>query len=259
MSSLDPNLGLRYGWALGESGWNTGMDANLKKLGALVQLSVAGVVNTPTVTAAGTRYIVGTSPTGAFAGQAGAVAVRVGSTWEFYTPTAGWSAYNTADGKTYIYSGGLWSVPVASMPAQPFLEAAASGTWAFDNSAWTKVQLPTVVTDTANAWDASGNTDYIIPRAGLYLVQGVVRPLRSGANAMPDSTAFAIGIGATPADGDDVVWGVSPGVAAAIFTLNIASLRRYSAGDRTALFAKHGASGDVAISRARFRVLRVSD
>ena len=33
MSSTDPNLGLNYGWTLGESGWDTGMDANLKRLG----------------------------------------------------------------------------------------------------------------------------------------------------------------------------------------------------------------------------------
>ena len=26
MSSTDPNLGLNYGWTLGESGWDTGMD-----------------------------------------------------------------------------------------------------------------------------------------------------------------------------------------------------------------------------------------
>ena len=40
MSSTDPNLGLNYGWTLGESGWDTGMDANLKRLGTVVSLSV---------------------------------------------------------------------------------------------------------------------------------------------------------------------------------------------------------------------------
>lgn len=34
MSSVtESNLGLNYGWAYGESGWNTGMDDNLVKLG----------------------------------------------------------------------------------------------------------------------------------------------------------------------------------------------------------------------------------
>ncbi len=36
MALTDPNLGLFYGWEFRESGWKTGMDANLKKLGALV-------------------------------------------------------------------------------------------------------------------------------------------------------------------------------------------------------------------------------
>ena len=40
MASVDPNLGLSYGWTLGESGWKDGMDANLKRLGAVVGLSV---------------------------------------------------------------------------------------------------------------------------------------------------------------------------------------------------------------------------
>jgi hypothetical protein len=40
MASTDPNLGLTYGWTLGESGWNTSMDANLKRLGAVLGLSV---------------------------------------------------------------------------------------------------------------------------------------------------------------------------------------------------------------------------
>ena len=35
-----PNLGVNYGWATRESGWNTGMDANLKLLDAVLQLSV---------------------------------------------------------------------------------------------------------------------------------------------------------------------------------------------------------------------------
>ena len=28
-----PNLGMAYGWDLGESGWKPGMDANMKKTG----------------------------------------------------------------------------------------------------------------------------------------------------------------------------------------------------------------------------------
>ena len=40
MANVDPNLGLTYGWTLGESGWHTTMDGNLKRLGAVVGLAV---------------------------------------------------------------------------------------------------------------------------------------------------------------------------------------------------------------------------
>ena len=40
MANIDPNLGLTYGWTLGESGWHTTMDGNLKRLGAVVGLAV---------------------------------------------------------------------------------------------------------------------------------------------------------------------------------------------------------------------------
>lgn len=40
-ASTEPRSGLQYGWNAGESGWNTGMDANLLKLGRVgVHLSV---------------------------------------------------------------------------------------------------------------------------------------------------------------------------------------------------------------------------
>lgn len=254
-----PNLGMNYGWDLGESGWNTGMDSNLRKLDAVVNSAVLNIVNTPAVTTDGTRYLVGTSPSGDFAGHADQLAVRQEGAWVFYTPAAGWVTYNLANGKTYRYNGGVWAVPATVLTAQPFLEASVPGSWTFDNTAWTKIPLTTVNTDTADGWDASGNTDYVIPQAGLYLVQGVIRPARSGVNAIPDETAFAAGIGITAQDGDDVSWAVSPAVAAAQFSVNVESVRRYALGDRVSLFAKHSSATAVGLNRARLRILRLTD
>lgn len=202
---------------------------------------------------------VGTSPTGDFAGQAGRLAARIEGAWVFYAPNAGWSVYNLSNGMSYRYNGSAWVVPVVALPAQPFLEVSGPGTWTFDNTAWTKIPLTTIATDTSNGWDATSNTDYVIPQAGMYLVQGIVRPARSGGDAFPDSTAFAAGIGTAAADGDDVSWAVSPGVAGALFTVQVESLRRYIAGDRVSLFAKHSATSPIAISRARLRILRLTD
>lgn len=254
-----PNLGMAYGWDLGESGWKPGMDANMKKLDAIVGAAVLAIANSPSVTDDGTRYIVGTSPSGAFAGQSGKLAVRVEGAWEFYTPRAGWSVYNQADGMAYRFTGSAWIVPAIAIPAQPFLEAYDPGVWTLNNTAWRKVPLNTIGTDTAGGWDAGNNTDYVIPQAGLYQLQGIVRPARTGTGAFPDSTAFAAGVGITAQDGDDVVWAVSPDVAAALFTLSVDTIRRYNQGDRVALFVKHSATTDVAITRARLRVLRLTD
>lgn len=254
-----PNLGMNYGWDLGESGWKAGMDANLLKLDAVVNCAVLNIVNTPASTANGVRYLVGTSPTGDFAGQATKLAVRVNGAWSFYTPALGWAVYNLSDNMTYRYTSSGWVVPQTVLTAQPFLEAYDPGVWTLNNTAWRKVPLNTIGTDTAGGWDAGSNTDYVIPQAGLYQLQGIVRPARTGSGAFPDSTAFAAGVGITAQDGDDVVWAVSPDVAAALFTLSVDTIRRYNQGDRVALFVKHSATTDVAITRARLRVLRLTD
>ncbi len=73
------------------------------------QPSVLAIANTPSQTTAGTRYIVGTSPTGDFAGQANKIAWRDATQWHFDTPEAGWETTNIADGKVYHYSGSSWS------------------------------------------------------------------------------------------------------------------------------------------------------
>lgn len=109
----DPVLGLNYGWAAGEDDWGTGMDDNLLKLGALTMPVVLGMVTAPTVTTAGARYLVAPSPTGAFAGQAGKVAVLVGTAWNFYTPANGWIAFNLATATPFRYNGTTWVSMVA--------------------------------------------------------------------------------------------------------------------------------------------------
>lgn len=105
----DPNLGLNYGWDLGEANWKAGMDANLKKLGAVVGLSVLSrTAPAPAVTTNGARYIVpATGATGDFAGQANKVAVRVENTWEFYTPGNGWLAKDIEADEWVEYKTGL--------------------------------------------------------------------------------------------------------------------------------------------------------
>lgn len=112
MPSTDPNLNLQYGWTLGESGWHEGMDANLKKLGAVVHLSVKSraVYTPPTSPANGDRYIIPAGATGDWAGRDGQIAVRVGGVWEYYTAAVGWVAYVEDENKQVIYTPQGWAL-----------------------------------------------------------------------------------------------------------------------------------------------------
>jgi len=111
MANQDPNLGLTYGWALGESGWNTAMDANLKRLGTVVGLSVRSrsLTAPPATLVDGDRYIVAAGATGAWAGRDGEIAVRIGGTWEFHAPRIGWLCYVEDEDLLSAYKAAGWS------------------------------------------------------------------------------------------------------------------------------------------------------
>jgi hypothetical protein len=255
---LDPNLGLRYGWEVGEDGWKPGMDSNLKKLGALVMCAALSVANSPSATSDGTRYIVGTSPTGDFAGQANKLAVRVESAWQFYPASAGWAVFDLSVSRYRIFNGTTWALEKAVIDARSFLEASNPGGWTFPTATWTKVPLYTVTTDTANAWDNSASTDYVVPTAGVYQINAIVRPVRSGSGALPDSTSLAVGVGTTAADSKDVVWGA--GLATALpFSLTVNRVLRCAAGDRLSLFARHAAAAAVGFTYASMTILNLSE
>lgn len=115
MASTDPNLGLTYGWTLGESDWNTSMDANLKRLGAVVGLSVIDRTTTapPGSPANGDRYIIPAGATGAWAGITNQIAVRIDGAWEYHVPKHGWLCYIQAEQVLSVFKPAGWSAGVA--------------------------------------------------------------------------------------------------------------------------------------------------
>lgn len=119
--SLGPNAGFTYGWADGETGWGLlGFNPNFAMLDALFMGEVIShTLNTPPGSPAqGARYIVGAAPTGAWANQAGKIAVRVDTAWVFYTPKSGWRIRSAAAGAFLFYNGSVWA---AELPAsQPY-------------------------------------------------------------------------------------------------------------------------------------------
>ncbi len=107
----DPISGLSYGWALGEDNWNTGMDTNLVKIGAMLHINVLDFVASPSITTNGTRYIV-TTGSGAFAGQDNKLAARVAGAWVFYTLPEGCVVYDEDTNLHYKFEGGSYGLLV---------------------------------------------------------------------------------------------------------------------------------------------------
>lgn len=110
-----PNLGVNYGWTARESGWNSGMDANLKLLDAVLQLSVKSRLQAtpPTTPTNGDRYIVAPGPSGAWAGKAGQIAARIEAGWSFYAPKIGWTCFIEDEGVLSAYKATGWSAGIA--------------------------------------------------------------------------------------------------------------------------------------------------
>lgn len=118
MSSTDPNLGLNYGWTLGESGWDSGMDANLKRLGAVVGLSVKDrdLIAPPASPANGDRYLVPAAATGAWTGKTNQIAahnVDSADVWEFHVPKIGWLCYIEDEARLSAFKATGWSAGIA--------------------------------------------------------------------------------------------------------------------------------------------------
>jgi len=106
----------------GGAGHINGFRAFMRAFDQLVLATVKqqGVNTPPGSPANGDAYIVGSAPTGAWAGQAGKIAVwstEIATTdtdtkvpvWECYTPKAGWIIYVETDAAFMLYSGSAWS------------------------------------------------------------------------------------------------------------------------------------------------------
>jgi hypothetical protein len=82
----------------------------LALLDIAVQAAVlgAGVNAPPADPAAGACWIVGAAPTGAWAGQANAIAGWTGDDWRFVAPRAGMTAWNLAAQHAMTHDGSGW-------------------------------------------------------------------------------------------------------------------------------------------------------
>jgi hypothetical protein len=117
MVTNGPNLGRMINALTGDT-FDVDFRAFLRMIDVLLQAAVISktLAAPPGSPANGDRYIIAASPTGAWSGHAGNIAVWTtdnpasGGLWEFYTPKFGWTVPNLADGFVYVYSGSAWTV-----------------------------------------------------------------------------------------------------------------------------------------------------
>lgn len=259
-ASIGPNLGLSYGWTPrngatpGDSGWGEAVTENFKKLDALLGLSVTSVIAAPLVTTEGTRYIVAaTGANGAFAGQANKVAVRRGGAWEFYFPTRGLLAENQATGALLKYNGSAWVDAASTVAAS--LHVQNPGAWTLPNgSTFVKIQMFTVTEDTRSGWSSSSYA-YTPPETGMYLVEAMLRPVRSGTNSMPAGVNLRLGFGSTAAEGIDVLGDTASDLLP--FTLLFSKPVRLTAGTAYFIFGQHSHTAAIAFTYAELKITRL--
>jgi len=114
-ASTEPRSGLKYGWSLGESGWNTDVDGNWKSIGRFAyHLSIKDrdLTAPPGSPAAGDAYIPAATATGAWAGKEKHIAIYDGAAWVFGVPREGWVASIDDEDVMIRYDGSAWSTGV---------------------------------------------------------------------------------------------------------------------------------------------------
>lgn len=136
----------------------------LNDLDSLAQISVINrTTATPPISPSdGDSYIIGSSPTGAWAGNANAIASYY-TGWRIKTPKTGWLAYVQNEGVFYLYDGSAWNVykeiaPLGSASAPSYSFIGDSNTGMYSPGA-DQIALATNGVQRM-AIDASGNASF---------------------------------------------------------------------------------------------------
>lgn len=122
MATEHPNVPLLFGFAQGENGWDDEYNDAMSLIGALLQCVVSsfGLSSPPPSPANYSLHIIGSGPSGAWAGQAWNLAYKIPSGWRFVAPKPGWVARGI-DGKEYLF-GQSFTWAEARAPSERVLD-----------------------------------------------------------------------------------------------------------------------------------------
>lgn len=97
---------------------------------ALLHLSVAtrSLAAPPDSPEEGVRYLVASEASGAFHGEAGAIAAYDDGAWRFYVPQEGWRCWVADEARLLVYTGGAWEPLEAGAGSQAQLASLGIGT-----------------------------------------------------------------------------------------------------------------------------------
>lgn len=255
-----PNLSLSYGWTPragatpGDSGWGGPVTENFRKLDAVSQISVISrtVAAPPASPASGNRYIIPAGATGDWNGKTNQLAVFMDAAWVYYAPRRGWVSDVAADNTMVKFDGSNW---VAFAGPLAYIDVYNPGTFTLDSGAdFTLIPLTGANPQVGGGWDA-GTSKYTPPSDGVYLVEAMLRPIRSGTNNMPAGVNLQLGFGVSPADSIDVVADTASDLLP--FTLSFCKPMRLAAASSYCIFGKHSGAGSVGFIHGQLKITRL--
>lgn len=182
--SAGSNFGLTYGYTTGEA-WS--FAADFARLDTLVSLSVvsASVTAPPGSPAAGDRYIIAATATGAWTGKENQVARYTGSAWEYQTAPDGQVAYDESRGAWLLFDGATWALSMnlslgvrsaftSYYCSEAVLQASTAGAVLADRIYYQPFNLPNDTVDRIGINVTTGAAG--AARLGLYTANSVGMP-----------------------------------------------------------------------------------
>lgn len=120
--------------------------------------------------AVGVAYVIGPSPTGAWAGKAGQVAVcEVTGTWTYYAPSNGYQVYDKSLNAPYRYDGSAWTSAAGALIGNPNVVYTASGSTTSGGAGSYTYSTTTAPTTSQNYVEDSVTISYAAKKVGARL------------------------------------------------------------------------------------------